>query len=218
MFSASKIIISDSITKGGISKSLPDSRLLNINPSAISPATLQKAKEQAAGNNAQGQVQMNHNLTYLLDELHRRADSAASFALNPKYKYKSIEKLILQFGQAHVIKAKNSRFKGSPKICYKNCYEVMKKHPDLTYCEGYAFDNAVPFVFNHAWLINAQGEVIDPTWRDADSKNAAYFGVAFKRDYVINFVKTYQEYGILEGDYQQGHKFKIEGFPTDALA
>jgi hypothetical protein len=56
--------------------------------------------------------------------------------------------------------------------------------------------------------------VIDPTWRDA--KNAAYFGAAFNRDFMIDFVTTYTEYGILESDYRQEHKFKIEGFPTGA--
>lgn len=55
MFSSSKIIIPK---KGGISKSLPDTRQLNINQSAISSSPLQKPKEEAvSNNNAQTQVQ-----------------------------------------------------------------------------------------------------------------------------------------------------------------
>ncbi len=59
MFSSSKIIIPDSISKGGIAKTLPDPRhrQVSINQSVISPSPLQKPKEKAVNNNSQTQVQ-----------------------------------------------------------------------------------------------------------------------------------------------------------------
>ncbi|MBW4599714.1 MAG: hypothetical protein KME29_08870 [Calothrix sp. FI2-JRJ7] len=158
---------------------------------------------------------MSDNLTRLLDKLQERADLIDSFPLNPMYKYKSMEKLILEVGKPYLTIAKNSKLKGTPKNCYENCFNIIRKRQDLIYCEGYASDDIVTFVFTHAWLINDKGEVVDPTWQDAS--NVVYFGAAFNRDFVIDFVTKFKEYGILESDYRQEHKFKIEGFPKGAV-
>ncbi|BDA71816.1 hypothetical protein CAL7716_059820 [Calothrix sp. PCC 7716] len=158
---------------------------------------------------------MSDNLTRLLNKLQARVDLIDSFPLNPMYKYKSMEKLILEVGKPYVTTAKNSKLKGTPKNCYENCFKIINKYQDLTYCEGYATDDEVSEIFTHAWLINEKGEVVDPTWREPS--NPAYFGAAFNRDFVIDFVTKFNEFGVLETDYRQRHKFKIEGFPEGAL-
>lgn len=158
---------------------------------------------------------MSDNLTRLLNKLQERVNLIDSFPLNPMYKYKSMEKLILEVGKPYVTIAKNSKLKGTPKNCYENCFNIIKKRPDLIYCEGYTTDDEVSEIFTHAWLINKKAEVIDPTL--IEPSNAAYFGAAFNRDFVIDFVTKFKEYGILETDYRQRHKFKIEGFPEGAL-
>ncbi|BAZ18935.1 hypothetical protein NIES4071_108200 (plasmid) [Calothrix sp. NIES-4071] len=158
---------------------------------------------------------MNNNITRLLNKLQERVDLIDSFPLNPMYKYKSIEKLILEVGKPYLTIAKNSKLKGTPKNCYENCFNIIKRRQNLTYCEGYATDDEVSLIFTHAWLINDKGEVIDPTWREPS--NPAYFGAAFNNDFVIDFVTKYREYGILESDHRQEHKFKIEGFPKGAI-
>lgn len=67
------------------------------------------------------------------------------------------------------------RFKCAPKQCFQNCITISVFNPALKYCEGYA-TNIIPT--EHAWLVNAQGEVIDPTWCILNDKfEPDYFGM-----------------------------------------
>lgn len=75
MSSATKIIISDSITKGGVAKSLPDNRLLNINQSTTSPSLPQKPKEKTAGSN-KSQKQASKKAILLLEKMTKNMPSS----------------------------------------------------------------------------------------------------------------------------------------------
>lgn len=74
--------------------------------------------------------------------------------------------------------------------CYKNSYELMLRGP-YTYCEGYAIKKGL-IPLEHAWVIDQEGNVIDPTW-DGECE---YFGVSFKDDFVFEMIERVHHYGI----------------------
>lgn len=88
-----------------------------------------------------------------------------------------------------------ARYKrGLPKKCYQNAFELATNNPDLTYCEGRAVGAMFPV--EHAWCIDAQGRVVDNTWIDGDAQQA-YFGAAFKTDFLLGWVERQARYGVL---------------------
>lgn len=81
------------------------------------------------------------------------------------------------------------------KQCFRNALLLMlNSGNEYTYVEGYAA-NIVPVY--HAWCVDAQGHVIDPTWND---RGKAYFGVPFNNRYVVRLVDKQDHYGVLEGN------------------
>ncbi len=80
----------------------------------------------------------------------------------------------------------NARF-SIPKACFANAQaEVISprnhRQKQFYYVEGYACDLELPIPLHHAWLVNSEGEVFDPTWSDAEQ--CVYFGMKFKTSYV----------------------------------
>lgn len=74
------------------------------------------------------------------------------------------------------------KFKRS-RECYGNSLKYLASQPltakPLRYAEGYAVPRGdwCPPV-QHAWLVDADGEVLDPTWKD--SSDHVYFGLVFQ--------------------------------------
>ena len=61
-----------------------------------------------------------------------------------------------------------------PKKCFDNAYRLARTSKNLRYCEGYAL-GVIPL--KHAWVVNEQNEVIDPTWHMLRSGlGTAYYG------------------------------------------
>lgn len=77
--------------------------------------------------------------------------------------------------------------------CYRNCMETVLANPDLIYCEGFAYGPS-PIPMEHAWVMDREGNFIDPTWRY--QKKADYFGVAFKTDKLLAIARRTGMYGI----------------------
>lgn len=76
-----------------------------------------------------------------------------------------------------------TRFNTEIKACFYNCMRIANMRKELRYCEGYA-SHTIPV--EHAWLVNADGKVIDPTWCLIDEREEArsYFGMILtRRDY-----------------------------------
>lgn len=72
---------------------------------------------------------------------------------------------------------------GRRKECYKNAAHVMLNRNDVFYAEGYGLNlKDAPVPIEHAWVVDVQGNVIDPTWRGA--ADHAYFGIAFNKEFV----------------------------------
>lgn len=89
---------------------------------------------------------------------------------------------LLKFGQAFEATDERPAWlkRGVAKQCYKNATQVMLNRDDVFYAEGFAIDLDMPIPLEHAWLVDANGHVIDPTWDRAEDH--LYFGVVFERD------------------------------------
>lgn len=63
------------------------------------------------------------------------------------------------------------------KECFRNAWLIADCCPELTYCEGYAVSPFSIWPTIHAWAVDRDGMVYDPTWRDPE--NSLYLGVQF---------------------------------------
>ncbi|WP_414530487.1 hypothetical protein [Nodularia chucula] len=106
---------------------------------------------------------MSNKLEILPAILKEQADFIDKVNTRCEFKHKSIQSLLLANGIPFEKQIK-SPFKGEPKSCFKNCYQALWNYPQLNYCEGFAINSNVSIAVSHAWLVNNDGEVIDPTW------------------------------------------------------
>lgn len=160
---------------------------------------------------------MSKNLDRLLTILRAEADLIDGINKGSNFRYKSIQRLILETGVPFLKTVKPTPFKGRPKQCFQNCFEALWNYPELSYCEGFAIDDDLPIAISHAWLVNDALEVIDPTLNDKTSTGATYFGVIFSTEFVVEFATKTKHYGILDSDFLNNHQLLREGFPTHAL-
>lgn len=131
-------------------------------------------------------------------------------------RFKSPQALVLEYGEPFLEKVE-SPFKGQIKGCYQNCFDALLQYPNLEYCEGYAIDDELPIAVSHAWLINPEGKVVDPTWTGKEYKHTVYYGIIFNREYVNEMAQINKSYSILENFYKNDHQILREGFPPHAL-
>ena len=111
-------------------------------------------------------------------------------------KYKSIEHFVLENGKAYgePISFPPGIKRGVAKECFKNAFDLFSLHhkEEWKYVEGYAFSIAIPML--HAWVVNSEGQVIDPTWRDGKD----YYGVEFPYQYLVRTMMRTKYYGVLD--------------------
>jgi hypothetical protein len=91
--------------------------------------------------------------------------------------------------------------RGEPKACFSNAGTLALENPDLTYVEGQILVCGVPI--DHAWCIDKEGIVVDPTVCDPDHVGE-YFGVPFRTDYLLKAVLRNKMWGVL--DFIHSHK------------
>jgi hypothetical protein len=157
-----------------------------------------------------------NNLDRLLSILKEQADLIDKLNTRSEFRYKSTQRLVLDYGKPFVKKVK-SPFKGERKACFENCLKGLLRYPNLNYCEGFAISDDIGIAVSHAWLVNNDGELIDPTWVGKQFKGSTYFGVVFTDDFVREIAQKTKCYGILDNDYMNGHQLLREGFPPHAL-
>ena len=79
-----------------------------------------------------------------------------------------------------------SPWRGEPKACYYNARKLARQanrgRSVLRYCEGYACSNKLGLPLAHAWCVDQEGRVIDPTWDEnpEGETGADYFGIALR--------------------------------------
>lgn len=94
---------------------------------------------------------------------------------------------ILDNGVVGLVNSQSFPRLGKMKQCFRNALELAISS-DLIYCEGYAFGAVIPVL--HAWCLDLNGNVIDPTWESGKE----YVGVPFDTDYVVAFTDKYAVY------------------------
>jgi len=82
-----------------------------------------------------------------------------------------------------------------PKACFRNSYELaLRRSGDLTYCEGFVV-TVVPLLIHHAWCVNGDGQVVEPTL--ADPVGASYFGVRVPLQGLLAVIAKTETLGVL---------------------
>ena len=136
----------------------------------------------------------------------------------PEWKFNSFEELVLYCGREMTFASLPENIElGLPKGCYYNSLKILDKHPELAYCEGYALADDLVLPVPHAWLINQESEVIDPTW----NIKGAYIGVSFNTDWLISFLESrnQEDYlSVFESNYIEDFSLLKEGLPPEAIA
>lgn len=88
--------------------------------------------------------------------------------------------------------------RGAKNRCYMNAAQLAFE-TELTYVEGMM--SILGVVIDHAWCVNADGIVIDPTLKEDGGDVSDYFGVPFLTDYVREAALRNKYYGLLDIHY-----------------
>lgn len=111
-------------------------------------------------------------------------------------------KFKLEFGRDYAIGPGTfAGRRGQPKQCYANATHLALDNEALVYVEGNISMMGIPI--EHAWCVDADGVVIDPTLAPALKDGSFdqigdYFGVPFRTDYVRKASLRNGVYGLLE--------------------
>lgn len=109
----------------------------------------------------------------------------------PMSSCKAVHSLLLKHGRAWYIgKGTFTGRRASRKQCYMNAYALADNNQNLIYTEGWCWSR---FYLAHAWCIDQDGQVIDPTLREA----TGYYGIPFKWDFVRATASRTKVYGII---------------------
>lgn len=110
--------------------------------------------------------------------------------------YNSLEDFVFRNGREwkYAPKPKSIRW-GPIKCCYENALKLVMDRPALIYCEGYA---SKIFPVLHAWCVDQYGTVIDNTWRENQEFPPLYFGIAFKRSYLVRALCQNKYHGLID--------------------
>lgn len=129
---------------------------------------------------------------------------------------------------SHIVLKHGIERRGSPlppgirkmrvKECFKNAFEISLDH-NLTYCEGLAVRTGLDIPIHHAWCVDDDKRVIDPTWRDAEE--CSYLGVEIEPFALLKVVARKRVYGFFTE--QVGYDFEAmemlsPGFTQFAIA
>lgn len=88
----------------------------------------------------------------------------------------------------------DGRLTAEKKECFRNAAENAIANPELTYVEGYAMPQVVDMPMAHAWNVDADGNVIDPTWENGGK---AYYGIEFETAELCALLIKTEHYGFL---------------------
>jgi hypothetical protein len=96
---------------------------------------------------------------------------------------------ISRYGQAFSPRTSPTRWLrlGGARDCFNNATRYAAVRDDVVYAEGYALEPDLPIPVHHAWLIDVDGQVIDPTWKE--TADHVYFGIPFKQQFLRDLLE-----------------------------
>lgn len=88
-----------------------------------------------------------------------------------------MQRFMLITGRAFYSQPLPKRYRrAQPKACFANAIALAKRSKGkLEYAEGYGHRDSLPLLVHHAWCVDAQDNVIDPTWTEPQACH--YFGI-----------------------------------------
>jgi hypothetical protein len=111
-----------------------------------------------------------------------------------------IQQFVLRNGREYAAAKYVGDYRGQPKLCFKNAFHLTAdRAPEnirLTYVEGYALRPALPVLIHHAWCVDEDGRVWDPTWTRPEE--AEYFGVPINLLVLVEELLRIKYHGILD--------------------
>lgn len=69
-------------------------------------------------------------------------------------------------------------WKGRLGECYANAGRLAMARSDLTYFEGFGWNSSLGCMIRHGWVVDAEGNAIDPTWTYAGE--TVYLGIGYR--------------------------------------
>ena len=94
---------------------------------------------------------------------------------------------------------------GPKKSCYGNATNLALDDPqNYFYVEGYMAPGLGKLIVPHAWCVDRQGLVVDPTARPIGSAPREYWGVSFNNDFLLWVGTTQRFYGVFTGLIELG--------------
>jgi len=110
------------------------------------------------------------------------------------WKYSCFEAFVLKNGEPFVVNGIKVK-RGKIKECFKNAFYLADYNPDLTYVEGYAIFSGIGLPVLHAWCVDKDGKVYDPTWKTLGDE---YFGVKFDIEFVRKTILARRRFGVID--------------------
>ena len=97
------------------------------------------------------------------------------------------------------------------KRCFDNCYKAVNRNPELKYMEGYTM-SLIPI--EHAFLVNENNEVIDPTLSintdiSSDRYGSEYYGIEIPQNMIaiLRYKDRYSPLPFLYFKYLENQRF-----------
>jgi len=104
--------------------------------------------------------------------------------------------------------------KGKDKECYANAARLALYNPEYIYVEGIASPEFMNFPILHAWCIDKNGNVVDPTWKTLGS---VYYGIPFSTDFLRQTILKTGIWGLLPEYPRNDYDPFKNGFPSEAI-
>jgi hypothetical protein len=156
---------------------------------------------------------LQQGLKEYLEQLRDVVESANGGRLKEKgWVHASLYDLVLEEGRFYQAKPRPAWCpQMEVKMCCSNALAAALLY-DLDYCEGYAYKEGLIPV-EHAWCVDLDGKVVDPTWDD-EGRGVAYFGIAVDPKIVDEITRAKGETGLF-ADWANGFPFLRVGFDVE---
>ena len=153
-------------------------------------------------------------------ELLDHVDQLAKFMDKTKNYHKWFKENAIIYNKINKVESVKVQKRNRTKIkrCFDNCYKAVNKNPELKYMEGYTM-SLIPI--EHAFLVNNNNEVIDPTLSintdiSNDRYGSEYYGIEIPRNMIarLRYKDQYSPLPFLYFKYLTEKRFinkRIEG-------